>query len=164
MSNKAILEMVEEVFDELSVNPGSALQINPFTGGMYVPALDPIEDQKAHAVKVVEAAIAFGALRIPNAPAFPLDYEEREALKGKGFLEHIVGLYARSLSALKYSLSRHPSFAEYASGVLAHPYLGDYLQGLYPQQTVPFQPVHLPGIDASGYFNPPKGHSGLANA
>ena len=54
----------------------------------------------------------------PDAPVFPIGYAEREELKIGG-LPHIVAWYARSLAARKYNFEEHPSFDEYASGVMA---------------------------------------------
>ena len=53
----------------------------------------------------------------PDAPVFPIGYAEREELK-MGGLPHIVAWYARSLAARKYNFEEHPSFDEYASGVM----------------------------------------------
>ena len=54
----------------------------------------------------------------PGAPVFPIGYAEREELK-MGGLPHIIAWYARSLAARKYNFEEHPSFDEYASGVMA---------------------------------------------
>ena len=45
-------------------------------------------------------------------------YAEREELK-MGGLPHIVAWYARSLAARKYNFEEHPSFDDYATGVMA---------------------------------------------
>ena len=54
----------------------------------------------------------------PDAPPLPLSYDEREDLKIGG-LPTIVALYARSLEGRDYDLEEHPSFDDYAAGVLA---------------------------------------------
>src|SRR5262249_17191634 len=53
-----------------------------------------------------------------DAPVFPIGYAEREQLKTGG-LPHIVAWYARSLAGQGYNFEEHPSFDEYAAGVLA---------------------------------------------
>jgi hypothetical protein len=53
-----------------------------------------------------------------DAPPLPLSYNEREDLKVGG-LSTIVALYARSLENLRYDLEEHPSFVDYARGVMA---------------------------------------------
>ena len=55
----------------------------------------------------------------PDAPPLPLSYDERERLKLEGPLPTIVALYARSLENQKYDLEEHPSFVDYARGVMA---------------------------------------------
>jgi hypothetical protein len=59
-----------------------------------------------------------------DAPPLPLDHNERESIKGKSPLNTMVGLYARSWEASDYDLERHPSFYEYACGVMASEYNG----------------------------------------
>jgi len=50
----------------------------------------------------------------------PLGYSEREALKDGG-PRHILAWYARSLAKQSYDVLAHPSFHEYACGVMALP-------------------------------------------
>jgi hypothetical protein len=83
----------------------------------------------------------------PGAPPLPLSYEAREALKGGG-LPHLVAWYARSLEALNYDYNGHPSFDDYARGVMSSgnaPYFiteDRALRGRYP-------PRALRGLGAS---------------
>jgi hypothetical protein len=62
----------------------------------------------------------------PDAPSLPLSYEERESLKGGG-LPHMVAWYARSLENLNYDYDGHPSFDDYARGVLASSMAPDFI-------------------------------------
>ena len=48
----------------------------------------------------------------------PLGYNERERLKHGG-ADHILAWYARSLEACDYDVRQHPSFDDYARGVMA---------------------------------------------
>src|SRR5450759_2774971 len=54
----------------------------------------------------------------PDARPLPLGYDEREALK-RGGLPTILAWYACSLACLDYDVLEHPSFDDYAAGVLA---------------------------------------------
>ncbi len=48
----------------------------------------------------------------------PLGYNERERLKHGG-VDHILAWYARSLDCRNYDVQDHPSFDDYACGVMA---------------------------------------------
>ena len=54
----------------------------------------------------------------PDLQPFPLGYGERERLKHGG-ADHILAWYARSLEHLNYDWRLHPSFDDYARGVMA---------------------------------------------
>jgi hypothetical protein len=67
-----------------------------------------------------------GPVAPTDAPPLPLSYGEREHLKAGG-LAHIVAWYARSLAAEDYDYRNHPSFEDYACGVMASPYAPDFI-------------------------------------
>ena len=54
----------------------------------------------------------------PDVQPLPLGYDEREALKHGG-VDHILAWYARSLDRRNYDVVMHPSFHDYACGVMA---------------------------------------------
>jgi hypothetical protein len=54
----------------------------------------------------------------PDVPPLPIGYNERERLKAGG-LPHILAWYARSLAGRDYNFLEHPSFEDYACGVMA---------------------------------------------
>ena len=54
----------------------------------------------------------------PDLKPLPLGYNEREALKHGG-IDHVLAWFARSLDCRHYDLAAHPSFDEYARGVMA---------------------------------------------
>ena len=101
-----------------------------------------------------------------DAQPFPVSYEQREALKGRGLLLRIVAWYARSLEGREYDLKEHPSFADYVSGVLWEAELPvgsfadlpncppDELQDLKKR----FPPRMLKGMGPDLYWLPPKLH------
>ena len=54
----------------------------------------------------------------PDLKPLPLGYNEREALKHGG-IDHVLAWFARSLDCRHYDFATHPSFDEYARGVMA---------------------------------------------
>ena len=88
------------------------------SGARWVPIEDAIGPQKEAACRALRAQQRFAKDGPPDAPQLPLSYGAREKLKVGG-LPHVVALYARSLEALDYDVDEHPSFDEYAGGVMA---------------------------------------------
>jgi hypothetical protein len=106
--------------------------------------------------KLLDARRWFGVNGPPDAPPLPLSYDEREDLKrGGSGLERMVAYYARSLESQDYAVEVHPSFDDYACGVMAsdfaHSLLTDdeELRRRYP-------PRALPGLGAGLYWQPPE--------
>ena len=85
----------------------------------------------------------------------PLGYNEREALKD-GSPKHILAWYARSLADLKYDFLKHPTFYDYACGVMASP------KSTFPciaenvELLKRFPPRSLDGLDSNLHWSPPK--------
>jgi hypothetical protein len=86
-----------------------------------------------------------------DAPPLPLSYGEREHLK-RGDLGHLVALYARSLAEQGYDIERHPSFHDYACGVMASGLFDPGDEGLRRR----FPARRLAGLDNGLYWSPPK--------
>ncbi len=99
---------------------------NPVTGGRWVKGVDPIKPQKEAAHRALAAREWFAKVGPADAPPLPLSYDERESLKGGG-LPHLVAWFARSLENLNYDFNKHPSFEDYARGVLASPDAPDFI-------------------------------------
>jgi hypothetical protein len=91
----------------------------------------------------------------PDAPVFPIGYAEREELK-MGGLPHIVAWYARSLAARKYNLEEHPSFDEYASGVMASEKHAPGFIRDNEEMRRRFPPRPLAWLESGLYWCPPK--------
>jgi hypothetical protein len=109
---------------------------------MPIFVLDPegLEDQ-------AELARLHFALHGPSdAPLLPLGYNERECIKGKSPLNTMVGLYARSWQVCRYDLERHPSFYDYACGVMASEYNGWPGLARDPEMLRRFPPRKLVGL------------------
>ena len=93
----------------------------------------------------------------PDAPPLPISYDEREDLKVGG-LPTIVALYARSWEGRDYDQD-HPTFFDYACGVMASEHMG------YPgikedaQLRKRFPPCQLTGLGPGLCWEPPAVHA-----
>jgi hypothetical protein len=146
-------QIVDRLFKE-APDRYASISRNPVTGSRFVRGADPIGPQKNRAMLALEARDWFSRHAPPDAPPLPLSYGDREDLK-RGGLPHIVAWFARSLAARAYDYREHPSFDDYAAGVLASAYAPEFitrdqqLQGRFP-------PRHLPGLGPGLYWDPPK--------
>jgi hypothetical protein len=92
-----------------------------------------------------------------DAPPLPLGYNERESVKRTGLpLAKIVGLYARSWEACRYSLELHPSFHDYACGVMASEFNGHADMATDPEMLRRFPPRKLVGLGPGLYWSSSK--------
>jgi hypothetical protein len=91
-----------------------------------------------------------------DAPPLPLGYYERESIKGKSPLNTMVGLYARSWQVCHYDLERHPSFYDYACGVMASEYNGWPGLAHDPEMLRRFPPRELVGLGPGLIYELPK--------
>ncbi len=91
-----------------------------------------------------------------DAPPLPLGYHERESMKCTGPLGKIIGLYARSLESCGYDLEVHPSFYDYACGVMASEFNGHPGLASDPEMLRRFPPRELTGMITGLYWEPPK--------
>ncbi len=95
-----------------------------------------------------------------DAPPLPLGYDEREDLKVGG-LKHIIAWYACSLACRDYAVEKHPSFDDYARGVMASDYIS------YPAARIQedaelqkrFPPRPLAGLGPALVWEPPAIHA-----
>jgi hypothetical protein len=122
----------------------------PIIGGHFVKGEDRTRKEQKLACKALRAREWFAVNGPPDAPPLPLSYNGREALKN-GDIGHIVALYARSLYALQYDYETHPSFYDYACGVMAKGFnsADKALEQRYP-------PRPLEGLDGGCYWRLPK--------
>ena len=134
---------------------GQRCQI-PVLGGSYVPGEDNIKPMKKLARAALLAREWFAIHGPADAPPLPLSMGDREALKG-GRLPHIVAWYARSLEGRKYNLEEHPSFFDYACGVMASEHAPDFIKK--EQLLKRFPPRVLPGLGPGLYWQPPEEHA-----
>jgi len=93
----------------------------------------------------------------PDARPLPLGYDEREALK-RGGLTHIVAWFACSLACRDYSVKDHPSFDDYARGVMASDDAPDLITR-DEQLRKRFPPRPLTGLGPALVWEPPALHA-----
>jgi hypothetical protein len=146
---------VDHVFDN-APDRYDTMRQNPFTCGGWVPRLDPIKPQKEAAVRAVLAQQWFAT----NGPVdadlqpLPLGYNERESLK-KGGATHVLAWYARSFDVSEYDVVQHPSFHDYACGVMASELAPAFITE-NEQLKRRFPPRPLSGLGSGLIWLPPR--------
>ena len=170
MSNDAIAREVDRLFEEDRKKHYGQLSIFPIVGGNYVPGQENggvISSRKKKARAALLAREWFAVHGPADAPPLPLSMSERERLKdGIGSTTHaqyylsvIVAVYARSLESRKYNVHEHPSFEDYACGVMASEYNGWDQMKENPQMRNRFPPRALAGLGPGVNWEPPKEHA-----
>jgi hypothetical protein len=151
-SNSLIAREVDRLFAELTAKRGECCR-NPITDGGFVKGLDPIATQKKEAIAALLAREWFAINGPHDAPPLPLydvdSYRDARGLKG------VVGFYARSLSRQEYDVCNHPSFDDFARGLMALA-AERGLWGLENDETLMrrFPPRPLVGMMPSAYWDP----------
>ena len=108
---------VELMFGEISAKRGD-LCTNPVTGGDFVYGFDSIKQQKDAAYKRLLVREYFALHGPPDAPLMPTDERDRGRAKyAAGLLGFIAAQFVWSLEN-QHDLTVHPSFADFASGML----------------------------------------------
>ena len=138
---------------------------NPVTGGGYMGGLDPIEEQIEAARRALQARNWFREHGPADAQPLPISSSERADIHlrndyARFLFHHILELYSRSLEAQQFDVIQHPSFADFAAGVLWDAeHDGGHLPNCpdeLPQLRKRFPPRRLPGLLASFDWLPPK--------
>jgi hypothetical protein len=132
---------------------------NPVTESGSVRGHDPIGPQKKAARKALHARRAFARIRPPDVPDLPLSHSEREELKVGG-APHIFAWYARSWEARDYDLEEHPSFQDYACGVMRSEFAPDFIKD-DEELRRRFPPRPLKGLGPGLYWLPPALHANV---
>jgi hypothetical protein len=151
-------EEVDRLFSELPRQYGRLCQ-NPVTGGHFVRGIDSLAFQKKAACRAL-AARAYAASANPGMPPLPLSFGERQDLKDRLGIDYLWSEYSSSFWLNKYDQLRHPSFEQYARGVMASPLAPDFITK-DPQLLKWFPPRPLPGIGPGLVWHPPKGRRRL---
>jgi hypothetical protein len=95
-----------------------------------------------------------------DAPSLPLNYDEREDLK-HSLYGNMVAWYARSFEGQNYDPHKHPSFDDYARGVMAAEERGEFVTFQYfsptdiAQMKKRFPPRTLSGLTPGLCWEPP---------
>ena len=155
---------VERLFGEISAKRGD-LCWNPVTGAEFVYGLDPIKKQKEAAYRRLLVRDYFGLNSPADAPLMPIDEWERDHAK------HLSGLLGFITAHFMWSLENqddlrvHPSFAEFASGMLwQHDKdVKGYSLSYFPSEQIAelkrrFPPRKLEGL-VGFRWHPPRGQN-----
>jgi hypothetical protein len=147
-----IEELVDLLFGKIKAKHGECCD-NPVTGGGFVWGIDPIATQKKEAIAALRAQEWFAVNGPPDAPPLPLyDFDSYRGARG---LKGVVGFYARSLSRQDYDVRKHPSFEDFACGLMT---INTGLWGIENDENLRkrFPPRSLEGMAPSAYWDPPK--------
>lgn len=121
-----IRSQVNRLFSEIGGSLGETVE-NPVTGSSWVKGVDAEGPQKADAYRALAARQRFGDEGPSDAPLLPITRGERQALK-EGGISHLAAWYAESLMRMDYDMDTHPSFDDYARGVMASPHAPDSIK------------------------------------
>jgi hypothetical protein len=113
-----IVRQVDKLFAEMPYRRYGDNCTNPVTGGGFIYGEDPIKPQK-EAARLILLQIEHFALNGPvdAQPLRPiLYYDNKEIREERCVLDYIVRYYARSVE--EHDPEEHPSFADFASGML----------------------------------------------
>ena len=120
--------------------------LNPWTGGHFVYGVDSHAVQYRKAVTAIAAQEKFAAENPDIMHLLPLTFHDCDDLRwgvGATLLDHAVGMYARSWKHNDYCLD-HPSFNEYAAGLLVSPHSEDVIKRRWPDQIEPLAAIYPP--------------------
>lgn len=159
-SSQNVDEQVERLFKEHPPLPRKGCT-NPVTGTSYLGGDDPVEPQKRDARAALLARAHFALNGPADAPPLPLSHAAREDLKIGG-LPHLLAWYARSWEGRDYDLVEHPSFDDFARGVMASDELdGGLCEFIKKDEELlkRFPPRHLAGLGPGLRWRPPALHA-----
>jgi hypothetical protein len=96
----------------------------------------------------------------PDVQPLPLGYDEREQMKSNAAMRivpmsyRILAWYARSLDCRKYDVLKHPSFEDYACGVMASQFSPPDIQTGELQSRFPARSLY--GLGPGLIWEPPE--------
>ena len=125
---------------------GLTMQLEPRGRPMIISAVDANHDPDS---PVAQAARDWFAVHGPaDLQPLPLGYGERERCQGRSGAHHILKWYARSLASNDYDVDKHPSFDDFARGVMAEERAPSFTKN-DPDLNKRFPPCPLEGLDAA---------------
>ena len=108
---------VDRLFDDNSAQPGD-ICTNPVTGGQFIYGYYSLEQQKEAAYRRLLIRDYFALSGPSDAPLMPADEWDRDRAKHlNGPLGFITAHFIWSME-MQDDLRQHPSFADFASGML----------------------------------------------
>lgn len=145
---------VDRLFNELDAAQGTNVR-NPVTNGEFAWGVDPIESQKEAARRALTARDWFANNGPPDAPPLPLSDHDVEDYRNARGLKGVVGFYTRSLKMRGHDMQNHPSFDDFACGLMAS---NSGLWGIEHdvQLRRRFPPRPLAGMTRGLYWAPPE--------
>ncbi len=152
MDKSIIKSHVDQLFVDAAPQKGDTCR-NPVVGWVWVAGADPIAPQKRVARRALVAQEWFYVHGPKDAPPLPLTGFEQEALRYHDPLGHLVAEFARSLEANRWEINGHPSFEDFARGVLASEYAPDFTRE-NAALCKRFPPRPLPGIGPGQIWRP----------
>jgi hypothetical protein len=159
--NRLIKRQADQLFAKMTATHGECC-INPITREGFVWGVDPIADQKEQANFALLAQQWFRVNGPPDAPLLPLNLHDRDRFRGSGGLTALVGFYARSLSRQGYDVCTHPSFDDFARGLMALAKERGLWQLEEDENLMRrFPPRPLMGMLPSAYWVPPEEYKEL---
>jgi hypothetical protein len=157
----SIQARVEHMFRGISKRRGERCQ-NPVTGGWFLYGDDPIAPQKEDACKALQAREWFAKHGPPDAQPLPVSQSDIEDMKYRhsapdGPLSHIVSRFAASLRCQGWDFDRHPSFDDFARGVMATRNASFALDFVLKDEAMRrrYPARHLAGLTPSWIWQPP---------
>ena len=156
-SKSLIGQEVDQLLAALKTKRGECCR-NPVTDGGFVWGVDPIAPQKKAATAALRAAEWFAVNGPHDAPSLPLNLNDRDHYRDARGLMGVVGFYARSLSRHDYDVQKHPSFKDFACGLMALA-MEKGIWNLEKDEALirRFPPRSLEGMDlGAAFWDPPK--------
>lgn len=155
-----IKNKVDELFAEVLSQADGHVYDNPVTGGRFLKGEsgeDSIAYQKHDAEKALLAREWFAVYGPPNAPLLPLLPWDWDSMRygGTGGLPVLVGFYARSLALLDWKVHEHPSFEDFAQGLMMTPDIRARASE-DPLILKPYPPRVLVGMSQGAYWEPTR--------
>ena len=153
-SRSLVEREIDRLFKQLNVTHGN-IAPNPITGGSFMWGVDPIAVQKKEAALLLLAREKFALIGPADAPLLPLSEEEVDDYRNARGLVGVVGFFARSLSIRDYDFAKHPTFNDFARGLMA---TNTGMWGIEKDKAMRnrFPPRPLTGMTPGAYWAPPK--------
>jgi len=141
---------VDQLFRQLRDPPGTVCDW-PVFGGHFVKGEDDETQVRQMLCNAFRARDWLAENGPPDAPQLPLNGSDRDKIRFRGGVGSIVGYYDQSLDSLDYEFERHPSFYDYACGLMA-------LDPVWADEELKrrFTPRPLDGLDRNFIWRAPE--------